>query len=113
MFYHKPRTLKQLVNYLQPIDDAYEKFPIEVISIFVIRQNHHSIRYTLISINYFRAKRALKSFLTFEVDKHFSSTVLRVVHLHVTTTFEAHDLCALYLHIPQLYPVDVTPVNKV
>ena len=58
-------------------------------------------------------KRLLKSFLTFKVDKHFSSTVLRVVHLHVTTTFEAHDLCALYLHIPQLYPVDVTPVNQV
>ena len=44
---------------------------------------------------------------------HFSSTVLRVVHLHVTTTFEAQDLCALYLQIPQLYPDDVTPVNKV
>ena len=51
--------------------------------------------------------------LTFNVEIHFSSTVLRVVHLHVTTTFEAQDLCALYLHIPQLYPVDVTPVNQV
>ena len=55
----------------------------------------------------------MKSFLTLIADKHFSSTVLRVVHLHVTTTFEAQDLCALYLHIPQLYPVDVTPVYQV
>ena len=34
MFYHKLRILKQLVNYLQSIDGAYEKLPIEVNSIF-------------------------------------------------------------------------------
>ena len=54
-----------------------------------------------------------KNILTFIVDMHFPSTVLRVVHLQVTTTFEAQDLWALYLQIPQLYPDDVTPVNQV
>ena len=50
--------------------------------------------------------------ITFILEMLVSSTVFRVVHLQLTTTLEAHDLCALYLQIPQLYPLEVTPETK-
>ena len=42
----------------------------------------------------------------------FSSILFNVFHLQPTTILETQDLWALSLHIPQLYPVEVTPKFK-
>lgn len=47
--------------------------------------------------------------LTFSQDIDLSSTVFNVTHLQLTTTLLTHDLWALNLHMPQLYPLEVTP----
>ena len=39
----------------------------------------------------------------------FSSILFNVFHLQPTTILETQDLWAFNLHIPQLYPVEVTP----
>ena len=53
-----------------------------------------------------------RTVLTFSQDTDLSSTVFNVIHLQLTTTFETQDLCAFNLHIPQLYPLEVTPGEK-
>ena len=50
-------------------------------------------------------------FLTFSVVTLLSSTVFKVIHLQLTTTFETQDLWAFNLQVPQLYPLDVTPAR--